>query len=186
MIFLENHDTSRINEIAPEFYQYKLITTLLATVRGVPQTYYGTEINMRGAKERGDADLRRDFPGGWPSDVRTAFDELGRTDLEKNYFDFTAQLFNWRKNEPVIHFGKTMHYAPQNEVYVYFRFTDEKTIMVVLNANDKDQVLNMQRFNQRIGSAQMGKDVFSNEAISLKGLLTIPANGTKIISFNTP
>jgi glycosidase len=186
MIFLENHDTSRINEIASEFHQYKLITTLLATVRGVPQTYYGTEINMRGAKEKGDADLRRDFPGGWPSDTRIAFNEAGRTEVENNYFDFTAQLFNWRKNEAVIHFGKTMHYAPQNEVYVYFRYTDNKTIMVVLNANDEDQTLNMQRFNQRIGNAQMGKDVFSKAVIPLTGQLPMPANSTKIISFNTP
>ena len=186
IVFLENHDTSRINEIASEFYQYKLMTTLLATVRGVPQTYYGTEINMRGAKEKGDADLRRDFPGGWPSDTRTAFNKAGRTEVENNYFDFTAQLFNWRKNEPVIHFGKTMHYAPQNEVYVYFRYTDNKTIMVVLNANDEDQTLNMQRFNQRIGSAQMGKDVFSDAVTPLTGQLPIPANSVKIISFNTP
>ena len=186
MVFLENHDTTRINEIASEFHQYKLITTLLATVRGVPQTYYGTEINMRGAKEKGDADLRRDFPGGWPSDTRTAFNEAGRTAVENNYFDFTAQLFNWRKNEPVIHFGKTMHYAPQNEVYVYFRYTDNKTIMVVLNANEEDQTLNMQRFNQRIGSAQIGKDVFSKAVIPLTGQLPIPANSTKIISFKTP
>ena len=185
IVFLENHDTTRINEIASEFHQYKLITTLLATVRGVPQTYYGTEINMRGAKEKGDADLRRDFPGGWPSDTRTAFNEAGRTAVENNYFDFTAQLFNWRKNEPVIHFGKTMHYAPQNEVYVYFRYTDNKTIMVVLNANEEDQTLNMQRFNQRIGSAQIGKDVFSKAVIPLTGQLPIPANSTKIISFKT-
>ena len=185
MVFLENHDTTRINEIASEFHQYKLITTLLATVRGVPQTYYGTEINMRGAKEKGDADLRRDFPGGWPSDARSAFNKAGRTEMENNYFDFTAKLFNWRKNEPVIHFGKTMHYAPQNEVYVYFRYTDTKSIMVILNANDEDQTLNMQRFNQRIGSAQTGKDVFSKTVIPLTGQLPIAANSTKIISFKT-
>ena len=79
-----------------------------------------------------------------------------------------------------------MHYAPQNEVYVYFRYTDNKTIMVVLNANDEDQTLNMQRFNKRIGNAQMGKDVFSKAVIPLTGQLPMPANSTKIISFNTP
>ena len=58
--------------------------------------------------------------------------------------------------------------------------------MVVLNANDEDQTLNMQRFNQRIGSAQMGKDVFSDAVTPLTGQLPIPANSVKIISFNTP
>ncbi len=184
MVFLENHDTTRINEIV-DFDDYKLMTTLMATVRGVPQTYYGTEISMKGSKEKGDADLRKDFPGGWPDDSRSAFTSAGRTDVENKYFDFTARLFNWRKIEPVIHFGKTMHYAPQNEVYVYFRYTDNKTIMVVLNANDEDQTLNMQRFNQRIGNAQIGKDVFSKAVTPLTGQLPIPANSTKIISFKT-
>ena len=184
MVFLENHDTTRINEIV-DFDDYKLMATLLATVRGVPQTYYGTEISMKGSKEKGDADLRKDFPGGWPDDSRSAFTSAGRTDVENKYFDFTARLFNWRKTEPVIHFGKTMHYAPQNEVYVYFRYTDNKTIMVVLNANDEDQTLNMQRFNQRIGNAQIGKDIFSKAVTPLTGQLPIPANSTKIISLKT-
>ena len=77
---------------------------------------------MKGSKEKGDADLRKDFPGGWPDDSRSAFTSLGRTDTENKYFDFTKQLFNWRKTESVIHYGKTMHYAPQNEVYIYFRY----------------------------------------------------------------
>ncbi len=184
MVFLENHDTTRINEIV-DFDDYKLMTTLLATVRGVPQTYSGTEISIKGSKEKGDADLRKDFPGGWPDDSRSAFTSAGRTDVENKYFDFTARLFNWRKTEPIIHHGKTMHFAPQNEVYVYFRYTDNKTIMVVLNANDEDQTLNMQRFNQRIGNAQIGKDVFSKAVTPLTGQLPIPANSTKIISFKT-
>ncbi|GIR18401.1 MAG: hypothetical protein CM15mP32_5880 [Flavobacteriaceae bacterium] len=48
--------------------------------------------------------------------IQKCFKANGRTDTENKYFDFTKQLFNWRKSEPVIHHGKTMHYAPQNEV----------------------------------------------------------------------
>ena len=164
MVFLENHDTTRINELV-DFENYKLMTTLLATVRGVPQTYYGTEISIKGSKEKGDADLRKDFPGGWPDDLRSAFTPIGRTPTENKYFDFTAQLFNWRKSEPVIHHGKTMHYAPQNEVYVYFRYTDTKSVMVILNANDEAQTLDLSRYKQRIGSATEAKDVFSGALV---------------------
>jgi glycosidase len=35
---------------------------LLATVRGIPQLYYGSEIGMNGNKDKGDADIRHDFP----------------------------------------------------------------------------------------------------------------------------
>ena len=184
MVFLENHDTTRINELV-DFENYKLITTLLATVRGVPQTYYGTEISIKGSKEKGDADLRKDFPGGWPDDLRSAFTPTGRTATENKYFDFTAQLFNWRKSEPVIHYGKTMHYAPQNEVYVYFRYTDTKSVMVILNANDEAQTLDLSRYKQRIGSATEAKDVFSGARVNLSNSLKIPPKSSSIISFKT-
>lgn len=184
MVFLENHDTTRINELV-DFENYKLITTLLATVRGVPQTYYGTEISIKGSKEKGDADLRKDFPGGWPDDLRSAFTPIGRTPTENKYFDFTAQLFNWRKSEPVIHHGKTMHYAPQNEVYVYFRYTDTKSVMVILNANDEAQTLDLSRYKQRIGSATEAKDVFSGARVNLSNSLKIPPKSSSIISFKT-
>ena len=184
MVFLENHDTTRINELV-DFENYKLITTLLATVRGVPQTYYGTEISIKGSKEKGDADLRKDFPGGWPDDLRSAFTPIGRTPTENKYFDFTAQLFNWRKSEPVIHHGKTMHYAPQNEVYVYFRYTDTKSVMVILNANDEAQTLDLSRYKQRIGSATEAKDVFSVARVNLSNSLKIPPKSSSIISFKT-
>ena len=184
MVFLENHDTTRINELV-DFENYKLMTTLLATVRGVPQTYYGTEISIKGSKEKGDADLRKDFPGGWPDDLRSAFTPTGRTATENKYFDFTAQLFNWRKSEPVIHYGKTMHYAPQNEVYVYFRYTDTKSVMVILNANDEAQTLDLSRYKQRIGSATKAKDVFSGARVNLSNSLKIPPKSSSIISFKT-
>ena len=186
MVFLENHDTTRINEILSDIGEYKIVTTLMATVRGVPQTYYGTEIGMRGLKENGDADLRRDFPGGWPDDKRTAFSAQGRTSIENSYYNFTAKLFRWRKNEPVIHHGKTMHYSPKNEVYTYFRYTDDKTIMVMLNANEEPQTVDLERFAQRIGTAEKGQDVFTDEHISLTSPIKLPAKSTILISFKTP
>lgn len=186
MVFLENHDTTRINEILPDFRDYQIVTTLMATIRGIPQTYYGTEIGMKGAKEKGDADLRRDFPGGWPEDPRNAFTKTGRTLIENQYYDFTSKLFQWRKNEAVIHHGKTLHYSPKNEVYVYFRYTDEKSIMVFLNANKEAQTIDFGRFSERIGDTPNGKDVFHKEDVLFSKPLTLPGKSTKIISFKTP
>jgi L-rhamnose mutarotase len=31
------------------------------------------------------------------------------------------------------------HYIPENNVYVYFRYTDKKTVMVVINNNPTQQ-----------------------------------------------
>jgi hypothetical protein len=35
------------------------------------------------------------------------------------------------------HFGKMTHYIPENNVYVYFRYTDNKTVMVLMNNSNE-------------------------------------------------
>src|SRR5690606_35966177 len=72
LVFAENHDTQRINQHYPNFEDYRLAMTLIATVRGIPQIYYGSEIGMKGNKSNGDPDIRHDFPGGWRSDANNA------------------------------------------------------------------------------------------------------------------
>jgi glycosidase len=167
LVFAENHDTQRFNQAYPNIEDYKLAMTLIATVRGIPQIYYGSEIGMQGDKAKGDPDIRHDFPGGWPNDSQNAFTVSGRTRKQNQYFDFTKKLFNWRKNQPVIHKGKTTQYIPQENVYVYFRYTDEKTIMVVLNNSTKEQSLKTDRFKESIGPWQFGQDVLSGYQFDL-------------------
>src|SRR5690606_383536 len=167
LVFAENHDTQRFNQAHPNIEDYKLAMTLIATVRGIPQIYYGSEIGMQGDKAKADPDIRHDFPGGWPNDSQNALTVSGRTRKQNQYFDFTKKLFNWRKNQPVIHKGKTTQYIPQENVYVYFRYTDEKTIMVVLNNSTKEQSLKTDRFKESIGPWQFGQDVLSGYQFDL-------------------
>ena len=73
MVFAENHDTQRIHQLyKDDVKKYQLAMTLLATIRGIPQIYYGSEIGMTGDKSKGDGDIRRDFPGGWEGDAKNA------------------------------------------------------------------------------------------------------------------
>jgi len=176
-VFAENHDTNRINEIYKgNFRKYELVMTLIATVRGIPQIYYGSEIGMLGNKSKGDGDIRRDFPGGWPSDVQNAFTKSGRTELQQKWFAFTAKLLNWRKQNTAVQTGKFKHYIPQNNVYVYFRFDKNKSVMVVLNNNPKKQQLDLVRFAENLQGFTKGADVisgaqfnFTQKAIVVKG-----------------
>ena len=125
LLFVENHDTGRFNETYKnDFKKYQLAMTLLATVRGIPQLYYGSEIGMAGSKDKGDGGIRLDFPGGWEGDTNNAFTKSGRTAEQQKYFDFTSRLFNWRKTSDVIHTGKTKHYIPENNVYVFLDKAD--------------------------------------------------------------
>ncbi len=183
MTFLENHDTMRFNELYKnDFKKYQLGMTLIATVRGIPQLYYGSEIGMSGNKDKsGDAAIRQDFPGGWDGDTNNAFANTGRTSEQKQYFDFTSKLLQWRKTNNAIHFGKMKHYVPENNVYVYFRYTDNKSVMVVLNNSSKTQNIKTNRFQESIQNYTAGKEVLTGKTIDLKNEITIEAKSSLII-----
>ncbi|MCX2679910.1 glycoside hydrolase family 13 protein [Galbibacter sp. EGI 63066] len=186
LVFAGNHDTQRIQTVfGGDVNKYKLAMTLIATVRGIPQLYYGDEIGMEGDKGKGDGDIRRDFPGGWkgdtdPDNYRDAFTAEGRTETQKEYFNFTKKLLNWRKNKVVIHSGKTTHYIPQDNVYVYFRYNDEETVMVVLNNSDKEQSVGLKRFSKHIQDKKLGKEVISGQEFTLNEPLKVEAKSALI------
>ncbi len=183
MTFLENHDTMRFNEIYKnDFKKYQLGMTLIATVRGIPQLYYGSEIGMSGNKDKsGDAAIRQDFPGGWNGDSNNAFTNSGRTSQQKQFFDFTSQLLQWRKTNDAVHFGKMKHYVPENNVYVYFRYTDTKSVMVMLNNSSKTQTIKTNRFQESIQNYTAGKEVLTGKTIDIKNEITIEAKSALII-----
>ena len=169
LVFAENHDTQRFNQlVGGNFDKYKLAMTLIATVRGIPEIYYGSEIGMEGDKNKGDGDIRRDFPGGWPNDENNAFTKEGRTERQEQYFEFTKKLFNWRKTSEVIHTGKTTHYIPENNVYVYFRYNDTKSVMVILNNNTNDETITLDRFAENLKNYKQGTDVLTGQSFNLK------------------
>lgn len=181
MVFAENHDTSRFNEIYPNIEDYKLAMSLILTIRGIPQLYYGSEIGMKGDKSKGDGDIRRDFPGGWKDDKNNAFTEAGRTKEQKAYFDFTKKLLNWRKGNTTIHKGKTLHFIPENNVYVYFRYDEKQRVMVVLNNNPETQKLNLKRFAEGIQNHKSGKDIISDKEFKLNNELEVKGKTALIL-----
>ncbi|RZJ30521.1 MAG: alpha-amlyase [Flavobacterium sp.] len=158
LVMLENHDTQRFNQI-----------------------YSGSEIGMRGDKTVGDHDIRRDFPGGWNGDPNNAFTASGRTAEQKQYFDYTSKILNWRKNKSVVHSGKTTHYVPENNVYVYFRYNEKETVMVVINNSDKAQTFKTGRFAENIKSFKQGKDVISGKTIDLSNEITADPKSAMIL-----
>lgn len=183
LTFLENHDTNRFNEIySNDFKKYQMGITLIATVRGIPQLYYGSEIGMAGNRDTGgDGQIRQDFPGGWSGDENNAFTASGRTAMQNEFYDFTSKLFNWRKTNDAVHFGKMKHYIPENNIYVYFRYTDAKSVMVIINNNSEQQTIDMNRFQESILNHTTGKDVILEKQIDLKTNLTIEGQSVLVL-----
>ncbi|WP_333877799.1 glycoside hydrolase family 13 protein [Flavobacterium sp.] len=182
LVFTENHDTNRFNQAyGSDFKKYQMALTLIATIRGIPQIYYGSEIGMAGDKGVGDGDIRRDFPGGWQGDTNNAFTKEGRTKFQNEFYDFTAKLFNWRKSKEVIHTGKTTQYVPENNVYVYFRYNEKESVMVILNNSDEKQTLKTARFKENIKKLSIGNDVLSGQRFDLTNDLTLEPKSALIL-----
>lgn len=183
MIFADNHDMTRFtNIIGNDIKKYKMAMAFLLTTRGFPQLYYGTEIMMTGDKGKGDGDLRKDFPGGWPGDSRSAFTSQGRTEVENDAINFTRKLLNWRKQNPVIHTGKLLHFIPQDNCYVYFRYNDQKKVMIILNNhNTQSRKLDTSRFAEMLNGYSSGYEVISGKNIDNLNSVEINAKSALII-----
>jgi len=183
LVFAGNHDTDRINHIYNgDVDKYKMAMTLVLTTRGIPQLYYGDEIGMKGNKaEKGDGDIRRDFPGGWKGDENNAFTEAGRTQDQEAYHSFTKKLLNYRKDKEVLHFGKLLQFLPENNVYVYFRYNETERVMVVINNNPEAQELELSRFSEGIDGSTSGKDIIKEEQVDLSNNLSIKGKSSLVI-----
>ncbi len=182
LVFAENHDSKRLNQVyANDIRKYKMAMAVLATVRGIPQLYYGSEIGMAGDQNLGDAHIRQDFPGGWESDPNNAFTKEGRTEMQNEYFDFTSKLLLWRKNKSVVHSGKMTHYIPEYNIYVYFRYNDSESVMILLNDSSQTQNLNTNRFNENLGDFKSGKDALTEKIIDLTSEITLEPKSVLIL-----
>ena len=172
VVFPDNHDTSRIySALDGNLSLYKNALVLSATTRGIPQFFYGSEVLAVSPKERDDGAVRSDMLGGWAGDKINAFTGKGLSAQQKEAQAFVKTLLNWRKTSDAIKTGKLMHYAPEKSTYVYFRYTDSKSVMVVLNKNAQDSQLDLARYQSLIKGKTSGKNILTSETLDLsKGL----------------
>ncbi|PTT03351.1 alpha-amylase, partial [Pedobacter sp. HMWF019] len=185
VVFMDNHDMSRFYSMVNEdFDKYKAGLALIFTMRGIPQVYYGTEILMKNYSNP-DGLVRSDFPGGWKGDKTNKFTAAGRTEKENEAFNYFSKLANFRKGSEALQTGKMMQYVPEDGIYVYFRYSDPnqsaKTVMVIINTEDKAKQLNTARFSERMKGAHAALNIVSGENISSIQTLTIPAKSSLVL-----
>jgi glycosidase len=183
VLFEGNHDENRLFSVVhQDMALYKMALAYVLTMPRIPQLYYGTEVLMTSDdKGRNDGIARRDFPGGWAGDKVNAFTGVGLTAQQKEAQSYLKALMNWRKNQPVIHHGKLMHYTPDRETYTYFRYDDQHIVMVVLNKNHADVSLDTARFREVLPPSASGVDVISGKSFDLSHNLNVPARSVLIL-----
>lgn len=167
--FLDNHDTERVLLSVPDSLdQWKQAITILLTMPGIPQLYYGTEILMHGTREGGDGNVRKDMPGGFAGDGRTVFTREGRTALENEAVDYISALNHFRKGSTAIAKGGMKHFMPDNGIYLYQRGEGKDAVLVMMNGRDTINDVDMSRYKELIPVGKRYKDVITGEIITVR------------------
>lgn len=161
--FIDNHDEPRIfGELHQDVAKLKLALGVLYTMRGIPCTYYGTEILMKETENHGL--IRQDFPGGFDGDTINKFqtDQLKGAEAEVN--QYLRDLLAWRANSDAIRNGSFLHFVPEYDVYTYFRISEREVVMVQVNSHPKEaREVDLHRFREVWPKSADAKDVLSQE-----------------------
>jgi neopullulanase len=167
--FLDNHDVDRfLGTIDNDLEAYKMALTILMTTRGIPQLYYGAEINMNRAGHHGH--IREDFPGGWSQDNINKFEPEQRSLEENETWNHISKLANWRKDSPAIKDGKLIQFVPENNLYVYFRVADDQKVMILINTSNEEMRFEGKRFEEILQNHTNAMDILSDKIVDLKDL----------------
>ena len=201
MIFFANHDHARTGDVLrqdPD--RVKLALTLLATLRGIPQLYYGDEMMFLERKDcpSHDGAKRIDFPGGWVGDPIDLFTAAGRQNAPAIYadaadlHDYASTLFNWRKGCEAVQKGKTLHFLSRKNVgrrnitdntYAYFRYTDTDAVFVYINNTSEDRSLDWNHYREFVPGPVEGRSVLTGEDITLQDGVTVGPKSALVVAF---
>lgn len=184
MVFPDNHDMSRIfTQLHGDIANTKMAVSYVLTLPRIAQIYYGTEILMNDFNNPGDHGLvRTDFAGGWEGDAVNAFTGEGLNDEQKDMQSFVKKLLNYRKNSHAIHDGKTIHFAPEEGVYVMFRIHDNETVVHIINKNDKQIKLDLKRFMEVSLKGELVKNVITDHQFLWGDNMILTEKGSTILS----
>lgn len=160
LIFLDNHDMDRIEDVVKDRdpRRTKLAYTLLATMRGIPQVFAGDEYDMHSSDmSKGHSTLRMPLP--MPEQL---------TDEQRDMFDYQRRLLQWRKSEPVIHTGRTMHFLSRDNTYAFFRYTDEEAVFVFANASDEARTIPTTHYTEILSKYNLvGTNILTGKSVDL-------------------
>lgn len=151
--FLTNHDQNRVmTQLRGDVDAAKVAASLLLTTPGVPFIYYGEEIGMTGQKP--DELIRT--PMQWDDSADTAGFTTGRpwqppangfeavnvaaqTDDESSLLSHYRALIQLRNQHAALRSGTYVPLeAGSRQVFAFVRQTDDETLLVVINVDDRD------------------------------------------------
>jgi glycosidase len=184
LIFPDNHDMDRIfTQLKENSVNTKMAISYMLLLPRIAQIYYGTEILMENTAKPGDHGLiRTDFPGGWKGDKVNAFTGKRLTSNQKEMQSFMKKLLNYRKNSEAIHTGKTIHFAPSENIYVLFRIQNNEIVTIILNKNENPVTLNLDRFEEVGLKGKQVKNIITEKEFLWKNSLKLKSKGVTLLT----
>lgn len=185
LIFTGNHDTDRIGDVVRgNAGRAKIAMTLIATLRGIPQLFAGDELLFRSKDlSEGHGGLRVDFPGGWPGDAVDLFDPAQHTGDAGEVYEHTRRLFTWRKTKPVIHHGRTLHFAGRDNTYAYFRYDDTDAVFVFVNNSRGRKHIPWSHYVEITPTLGGGRNVLTGEAVDVSDATVVGPREALVVEF---
>ena len=174
---------SRIHtQLGDDIKKSRIALYFFATMRGTPQFYYGTEILMTNTGDDSHGNIRSDFPGGWHGDEVNGFSGQALSKASRAFQNEMRQLLRWRKTASAVHYGRLMHFVPEAGTYVYFRFDESQTVMVVLNQSDDSEALDLARFDEVLNGRRSLRNALNGEVVHEgKGDFSVPAGSALVL-----
>jgi glycosidase len=185
MVLADNHDSIRIHrQLGEDPPLTRMAMAFIATVRGIPQFTYGSEVLMSSPAVRVDGEIRSDFPGGWEGDGTDAVSGRGLPPAALDMQQYLRRLLTWRQSASAITAGALTQYAPEGGVYVYFRHDNRQRVLVALNKNGGEQRIDTDRFAESLAGSRSARDVITGREFALDGTLVLPARSATILELN--
>lgn len=159
--FFGNQDTSRfLSEPGASIARMKIAFGLLATMRGMPQIYYGDEIGMSGGTS---SDNRLDFPGGFPGDTANAFIAAARTVQQEAMHAWVQGLLQLRAHNEVLQNGVQQNLFEDDSGFVFCRFAapssgrpaaSSEAMIVLMNKGPEPRTFHLDFSNTALDGVQ--------------------------------
>jgi glycosidase len=178
-----NHDTPRFISLEGATLEGAMLhTAFMLSVRGVPQLYSGEEIAMSG---KDDPDNRRDFPGGFPGDPRSAFTKNGRTADEQRIWQWTRDWISLRREHSALRDGRLIDLYYDEDVYAFARQDSSETVIIILNRapNEKQVKIATLAFPVREGARLVPLYGVKGEGKVMRGAFMLSVPGRTAVAY---
>lgn len=129
--FVDNHDVNRIATMVANKKYLNNIYTILFTIPGVPSIYYGSEWGIEGDRKITDLNLRPEI----------FLEKYEKNEFAKKIEKEISQLISIRKSNIELTHGNYKEILVKNKQFIFGRCYNDKWILVVLNLDDKDEIL---------------------------------------------